>query len=98
VDVELDQIMTCFKISFANMCGYLLTECFKGENMTLQRLSETVFDLRGQMRTEGGKRHVCIVRNPKQADMMRKLEHAFDILNHMEINDLQGHRYHFELV
>jgi len=98
VDVELDQIMTCFKISFANMCAYLLTECFKGENMTLQRLFETIFDLRGQMRIEGGQRHVCIVRNPKQADMMRKLEYAFDILNHMEINDLQGHKYHFQLV
>jgi hypothetical protein len=98
VDVELDQIMTCFKLSFANICGYLLTECFKGENMTLQRLFETIFELRGQMGIEGEQRHVCIMRNPKQADMMKKLEYAFDVLNHMEINDLQGYRYYFQLV
>jgi len=45
VDVELDQIMTCFKISFANICCYLLDECFNGEKMTLQRLFEVIFDL-----------------------------------------------------
>jgi hypothetical protein len=30
--------------------------------------------------------------------MMKKLEYAFDVLNHMEINDLQGYRYYFQLV
>ncbi|GFO97606.1 putative uncharacterized protein [groundwater metagenome] len=41
VDVELDQIMTCFKISFANICCYLLEKCFNGERMTLQQIFET---------------------------------------------------------
>ncbi|MDM8525498.1 hypothetical protein QUF80_19185 [Desulfococcaceae bacterium HSG8] len=57
VDVESDQIMTCFKISFANICCHLLTKCFNGEKMTLRRLFDTIFDLRGQMRTEGGQRN-----------------------------------------
>ncbi|MCP4403288.1 MAG: hypothetical protein GY801_39020, partial [bacterium] len=47
VDMELDQIMTCFKLSFANICCYLLDECFHGERMTLQRLFDTIFELRG---------------------------------------------------
>ena len=35
VDVELDQLMTCFKISFANLCCYLLMECFEPSFRTL---------------------------------------------------------------
>ncbi len=98
VDVELDQIMTCFKISFANVCCYLLTECFNGERMTLQRLFEAIFELRGQMRIEGEQRHVCIKRNPKQEAMMKKLEAACEIMNHMGLQDMHEYRYHFELV
>jgi hypothetical protein len=69
--VELDQIMTCFKISFANICGYLLDECFNGEKMTLQRLFETIFDLRGKVEVENDQRNIVIERNPKQ-DYMRE--------------------------
>ena len=50
VDVELDQIMTCFRISFANICSYMPDECINGEKMTLQRLFETIFDLRGKVK------------------------------------------------
>ncbi len=98
VGVELDQIMTCFKISFANICCYLLTKCFNGENMTLQRLFDTIFDLRGHMRIESEQRNIYIERNPKQDDMMRKLEDAFEVMNRMEIKDIDGNRYHFKLV
>jgi hypothetical protein len=98
VDVELDQIMTCFKISFANICCYLLEECFNGEKMTLHRLFETIFELRGQMQLAGGQRHVYIKRNPKQQALMKKLEYAFDVINYMQIVDINGCIYHFTLV
>jgi len=98
VDVELDQIMTCFKISFANVCCYLLTVCFQGENMTLQRLFETIFELRGQMRITNDQRHVLIESNPKQEDTMKKLTYAFDVINDMGIKDINGYRYNFQLV
>ncbi len=98
VDVELDQIMTCFKISFANICCYLLEKCFNGEKMTLPRLFESIFELRGQMRFEGEQRQIFITRNPKQEATMKKLEQAFDVINHMEIADINGYQYHFTLV
>ncbi len=53
VDVELDQIMTCFKISFANLCCYFLDKCFNGEKMTLQQIFETIFELRGKVKMDG---------------------------------------------
>jgi len=98
VDVELDQIMTGFRISFANICCYLLDECFNGEKMTLQRLFETIFDLCGKARVEGDQRNVFIERNPKQEYIMSKLESAFDIINRMRVEDTNGCRYNFKLV
>lgn len=98
VDVELDQIMTCFKISFANICAYLLDECFSGEKMILQRLFDTIFDLRGKVRIEDGQRNIVIEGNPKQKDVMRKLESALDVINNMRIKDLNGCRYNLKLV
>nr|QNO42660.1 hypothetical protein LNAFDGMD_00021 [Methanosarcinales archaeon ANME-2c ERB4]QNO43397.1 hypothetical protein PNFJDKBC_00008 [Methanosarcinales archaeon ANME-2c ERB4]QNO48235.1 hypothetical protein BHCKGNAA_00020 [Methanosarcinales archaeon ANME-2c ERB4] len=98
VDVELDQIMTCFKISFANICCYLLDECFNGEKMTLQRLFEVIFDLQGTVRIENGCRNIFIKRNPKQQDIMKKLESALDSINHMGIEDLNGCTYNFKLL
>jgi len=98
VDVELDQIMTCFKISFANICCYLLDECFNGEKMTLQRLFEVIFDLQGKVRIENGCRNIFITRNPKQQDVMKKLDSALDSINHMGIEDLNGCIYNFKLV
>jgi len=98
VDVELDQLMTCFKISVANICCYLLEECFNGEKMTLERLFDTIFDLRGNVRVESNQRYIFIKRNPKQEYIMRKLESALDVINRMEIEDLNGHRYNFKFV
>lgn len=98
VDVELDQLMTCFKVSFANICCYLMEKCFKGEKMTLERLFDTIFELRGQMHVEKEQRNVCIERNPKQGDIMKKLEYAFEVINHMGIQDINGYKYHFKLV
>jgi len=98
VDVELDQIMTCFQISFANICCYLLDECFNGEKMTLQRLFEVIFDLQGEVRIENGCRNIFIKRNPKQQDIMEKLESALDSINHMGVEDLNGCTYNFKLL
>ncbi len=98
VDVELDQIMTCFRISFANVCSYMLDECFNGEKMTLQQLFETIFELRGEVRVEDGQRKVFIARNPKQEHIMRKLESALDVINRMGIKDTTGFLYNFKVV
>lgn len=98
VDVELDQIMTCFKLSFANVCSYLLDTCFNGERMTLERLFETIFDLRGRARVEDGLRSIFIEKNPKQEGVMEQLSSALEIINTMSIKDLNGRCYRFGLV
>lgn len=98
VDLELDQIMTCFKISFANICCYLLEKCFKGERMTLQQIFETIFELRGKVTIDGSQRNIAIERNTKQENLMKRLESAFQIVNNLGIKDIYGNRYNFKLV
>ena len=98
VDVELDPIMTCFRISFANICRYLLKESFNGAKMTLQWLFETIFDLRSKVRVEGDQRNIYIDRNPKQEYIMRKLELALEAINHMRIKGTNGYMYNLKVV
>jgi len=98
VDVELDQIMTCFKISFANICCYLLDKCFKGERMTLQQIFETIFELRGKVTIDGDQRNIAIEINMKQENLMKKLEFAFDCINSLGIKDIYGNRYNFRFL
>lgn len=98
VDVELDQIMTCFKISFANVCCYLLEKCFNGEKMTLEQIFETIFELRGKVKIDGDQRNITIDKNIKQEKLMKKLDSAFDTINLMGIKDVNGYRYNFGFV
>jgi hypothetical protein len=98
VDVELDQIMTCFKISFANVCCYLLEKCFNGEKMTLEQIFETIFELRGKVKIDGDQRNITIDRNIKQGNLMKRLESAFEIINFLGIKDIYGKRYNFKFV
>jgi hypothetical protein len=98
VDVELDQIMTCFKISFANICCYLLEKCFNGERMTLQQIFETIFELRGKVTIDGSQRNIAIEKNIKQEGLMKKLEFAFDCINSLGIKDIYGNRYNFKFL
>jgi transposase len=98
VDVELDQIMTCFKISFANICCYLLEKCFNGERMTLQQIFETIFELRGKVTIDGNQRNIAIEINTKQENLMKQLESAFDCINPLGIKDIYGNKYNFKFL
>ena len=95
VDVELDQIMTCFKISLANICSYFLEEFFNGEKMTLENLFECVFDLHCEYKIEDKQKNIRIERNNKQKDIMKKLEPAINDINGRKIKDLNGNIYNF---
>jgi hypothetical protein len=98
VDVELDQLMTCFKISFANICSFLLEECFAGRKMSIQRLRESVFELHGQVKEEENKRKILIAQNQKESEMMRILDYGLHVINRMQIRDISGNIYNFKLV
>ena len=55
-----------------------------------------VFDLHGKVKIDGEQRNIIIERNPKQEDVMRKLESAFEVVNSLGVKDLNGRRYNFK--
>jgi len=69
-----------------------------GERMTLQQIFETIFELRGKVEIDGNQRNIMIERNMKQENFMKRLENAFEILNHLGIKDLSGNIYNFSFV
>jgi hypothetical protein len=90
VDVELDQIMTCFKMSFVNLCSFFLIKCFEGEKFELLTLMESIFQLDGSASVSDDRKVINLEMNPKEPDLMDKLYKGLQILNTMQVYDLEG--------
>src|SRR3989304_5616978 len=97
IDTELDQIMTCFKMSFVNLCSLFLTKCFYGEKMELLTLFESIFQLDGSASILNGKKTIELVTNPKEPKLMGKLNNSLSILNTMNICDLDERLIEFKM-
>jgi len=90
IDTELDQIMTCFKMSFVNLCSFFLIKCFDSEKFELLTLMESIFQLDGGASVSSDRKVIDIEMNPKEPDLMDKLYKGFKILNTMQVHDLDG--------
>ena len=97
IDVELDQIMTCFKLSFVNLCSYFLTRCFDNEKFELLTLMESIFQLGGNASVSSERKIIDIEMNPKEPDLMDKLFKCLQILNTMQVHDLEGRLIEFKM-
>ena len=96
VDTELDQIMTCFKMSFVNLCSFFLTRCFDNEKFELLTLMESIFQLNGSASVSSDRKVIDIEMNPKEPDLMDKLYKGLQILNTMQVHDLDGRVIEFK--
>ncbi|MCG2738156.1 MAG: helix-turn-helix domain-containing protein [Candidatus Methanoperedenaceae archaeon] len=97
VDVELDQIMTCFKMSFVNLCSFFLIKCLEGQKFELLTLMESIFQLDGVASVSGDRKVIDIEMNPKEPDLMDKLYKGLQILNTMQVHDLEGREIGFKV-
>jgi hypothetical protein len=97
VDVELDQIMTCFKMSFVNLCSFFLIKCFDREKFELLTLMESIFQLDGSASVSSDRKVIDIEMNPKEPDLMGKLYNGLKILNTMQVHDLEGRGIEFKV-
>jgi hypothetical protein len=96
IDTELDQIMTCFKMSFVNLCSFFLTKCFDNEKFELLTLMESIFQLNGSASVSKDRKVINLELNPKEPDLMDKLDKGLRILNMMQIYDLDGRVIEFK--
>jgi len=97
IDTELDQIMTCFKLSFANLCSLFLTECMNHERYELVTLFESIFQLAGEAKTTTQAKTIDLERNPKEEKVMQKLEAGIKKLNDMKIKNPEGRLLQFSV-
>ncbi|MCG7847966.1 MAG: helix-turn-helix domain-containing protein, partial [ANME-2 cluster archaeon] len=66
IDIELDRIMTCFKMSFVNLCSLFLKGCFNNEKMELLTLFESIFQLDGSASISNQIKTIELEMNPKE--------------------------------
>jgi hypothetical protein len=97
VDVELDQILTYFRVSLSNICAYFLKEFLQMGPMCFSSLKQSVLLLDGDIEETRECRKVRLIRNPKDPEMMTKLEAALVKLNALSLQTLSGKRYQFSL-
>lgn len=97
IDTELDQIMTCFKMSFVNLCSFFLTRCFDNEKFELLTLMESIFQLNGSASVSSDRKIIDLEMNPKEPDLMDKLYKGLRILNTMQVYDLDGRVIEFKM-
>ena len=95
IDLELDQIMTCFKMSFVNLCSLFLTKCMNSDKFELSTLFESVFQLEGYSVIEKEKKSIKLEMNPKEPDLIDRISNALQILNGFDLRDLNGRAVRF---
>ena len=98
VDVELDQILTYFRVSLANISAYFLKEFLQMGPLGLTTLMQSVLLLDGIVEETRKQRKVVLKRNPKDPAMMQKLETALVKLNALSLRTLSGKNYRFALM
>ena len=95
--IELDQIITCFKMSFINLCSLFLTKCMGHEKYELLTLFESIFQLGGTAFVDSEKKVVELKMNPKEPELMRKLNKGLCVLNEMDVHDMDGRAVQFKV-
>ncbi len=97
IDTELDQIMTCFKMSFINLCSLFLARCMDHEKFELSTLFESIFQLNGEAFIANEEKRIELEMNPKEPGLMDKLNKGLRILNTMNIRDPDGRSIQFNM-
>lgn len=97
VDVELDQIITYFRVSLANIAAYFLKQ-FLGMGPTcFSTLMQEILLLDGEIEETDEMRKVTLKRNLKDPVTMQRLEVALEKFNLLPLRTLSGKFYQFSL-
>lgn len=97
IDVELDQIMTYFRIALVNLSSWFLHECMPKHTMALSQFLHTILLLPGEIELGKDIRRIRLKRNPKDPEGMASLQSALQNLNKLQIQYLDGKRMEFAI-
>lgn len=97
VDVELDQLLTSFRLTFANLLAFLAKEILDGVSVEMNTLIQSTLFLSGTIEQLPDHRKVCINKNEKDPKFMAKLSNGLSKLNALKIRHPSGAIYEFAL-
>jgi hypothetical protein len=97
IDVELDQIMTYFRVALVNLSSWFLSECLGKRSMSLAQFLHNLLLLPAEIHLTESVRRVQLRHNPKDPESMAMLELALKRLNSLEIQDLEERKIEFAL-
>ena len=96
VDVELDQIMTFFRVSLVNLYTYM-ARLMGWSHLSLVRFLHTILLLPGEVEETGDSRHLILERNKKDPGTMEALSAAISKVNALSITNTAGKKLSFSL-
>jgi transposase len=101
VDVELDQILTYFRVAFVNLCAYFQMKFFSdasfSKTLTLASLLHRIFLLPATIEQTKEQRRIYLKRNRKDKATMALLEQVLPKLNQLNLRHTSGRRLEFFL-
>jgi transposase len=96
VDVELDQIMTYFRVSLVNLYSYL-AKLMGYSHLSLVMFLHTVLLLTGRIEETAEAKHVILRKNEKDSETMEALSKALTQINALKIRNGAGQELSFAI-
>jgi hypothetical protein len=97
VDVELDQLLTSFRLSFANLLAFLAKVILNDLVVEMNTLIQSILFLSGTVEQRADVRRVCINHNKKEPKFMAMLSEGLKKMNALKIRHPSGVIYEFTL-
>ncbi|GAG82468.1 unnamed protein product, partial [marine sediment metagenome] len=97
VDVELDQLLTSFRLTFANILAFLAKEILDDMHVEMSTLIQSILFLSGTIEQFPDYRKVYINKNEKDPKFMEKLSKGLLKLNALKIRHSSNAIYEFTL-
>ena len=97
VDVELDQIMTSFRVSLVNLYSHLAHELFGNKSISMNRLVQTVMLLPALIEETPDRKEVTLQYNEKDRETMESLRSGLARINDLGCRTLKGKPIEFKL-
>ena len=97
VDVELDQIVTFYRVSLANLYAYFIKHFLEDDSRSQVMLLHRVIHLQGKITENDLTRKITLQSNKKDHHMMKKLEKVLIKINQLNIRGARDKLMHFFL-
>jgi hypothetical protein len=98
VDVELDQLLTSFRLTLANLLAFFAQVILEEPSLEMNTLIQSTLFLSGRIEQHPGYRKIYLNSNKKEPTFMATLEKGLSKINALKIRHPSGVVYQFELV